>query len=90
MSVVCLELFKKHVRADDFADDDMYLEHLLDTAQEAVVTATNRTFTELLDLAPEACRDDARRALVQPARKRKRRADAPGSRHTPGIGQTLS
>lgn len=49
MSVVCLELFKKHVRADDFADDDMYLEHLLDTAQEAVVTATNRTFTELLD-----------------------------------------
>lgn len=50
MSVVCLDLFKKHVRADDFADDDIYLEHLLDTAQEAVVTATRRSVTELVDL----------------------------------------
>lgn len=50
MSVVCLDLFKKHVRADDFADDDPYLEHLLDTAQETVVTATRRPLTELLAL----------------------------------------
>lgn len=50
MSVVCLDLFKKHVRADDFADDDLYLEHLLDTAQETVVTATRRPLAELLDL----------------------------------------
>lgn len=50
MSVICLELFKKHVRADDFADDDPYLEHLLDTAQETVLTATRRPLAELLDL----------------------------------------
>ena len=48
MSVVSLALFKKHVRADDFADDDTYLEHLLDTAEETVVRATNRTADELL------------------------------------------
>ncbi len=47
MAVVDLALFKKHVRADDFADDDEYLEHLLETAESAVVTATNRTLEEL-------------------------------------------
>lgn len=49
MAVVSLELFKKHVRADDFADDDVYLSHLLDTAEVAVITATNRTAAELVD-----------------------------------------
>lgn len=47
MAVVSLALFKKHVRADDFADDDVYLEHLLKTAEESVITATNRTEQEL-------------------------------------------
>lgn len=47
MAVVNLALFKKHVRADDFADDDEYLEHLLATAEESVITATNRTEQEL-------------------------------------------
>lgn len=47
MAVVDLALFKKHVRADDFADDDEYLEHLLETAESAVITATNRTLEEL-------------------------------------------
>ena len=47
MVVVSLALFKKHVRADDFADDDEYLEHLLETAASAVITATNRTEDEL-------------------------------------------
>lgn len=47
MTVVSLALFKKHVRADDFADDDLYLEYLLQTAQQAVITATNRTEEEL-------------------------------------------
>jgi len=47
MAVVSLALFKKHVRADDFADDDEYLEHLLDTAESAVITAINRTNEEL-------------------------------------------
>ena len=50
MSVVSLALFKKHVRADDFADDDSYLEHLLNTAEDAVITATRRTEQELTAL----------------------------------------
>ena len=37
MASVSLELFKQHVRADDFADDDLYLQHLLDTAETAIV-----------------------------------------------------
>jgi len=44
-----LELLKKHVRADDFTDDDDYLSHLLATAKEAVVMATNREESELVD-----------------------------------------
>ena len=47
MAVVSLSLFKKHVRADDFADDDEYLEHLLEAAETAVITATNRSQEEL-------------------------------------------
>lgn len=50
MAAVSLELFKKHVRADDFADDDEYLEHLLQTAESAVVTATNRTLEDLVQM----------------------------------------
>lgn len=48
MAVVSLALFKKHVRADDFSDDDEYLEHLLETAEEAVVRAVNRSWAELV------------------------------------------
>jgi len=47
MSVMSLELLKKHVRADEFATDDEYLQYLLDTAEEYVATATNRTTEEL-------------------------------------------
>lgn len=47
MNVVSLSLFKKHVRADDFADDDDYLMFILESAEEAVITATNRTMAEL-------------------------------------------
>lgn len=47
MAVVSLALFKKHVRADDFADDDVYLEHLIETAEVSVINATNRTEQEL-------------------------------------------
>lgn len=49
MAVVSLTLFKKHVRADDFADDDEYLEHLLSVAEEAVITSTNRSAEELTE-----------------------------------------
>lgn len=47
MPSVSLELFKKHVRADDFADDDEYLAHLLEAAETHVVQATARTPQEL-------------------------------------------
>lgn len=47
MATVDLALFKKHVRADDFADDDNYMQHLLNAAEVSVVTATNRTEDEL-------------------------------------------
>ena len=46
-NVVSLELFKQHVKADDFADDDVYLQHLLDTAEKHVIRSTNRTLDEL-------------------------------------------
>ena len=45
-----LELFKKHVRADDFSDDDEYLMGLLDTAEEHIVTGTHRTREELVEM----------------------------------------
>ncbi len=50
MAAVSLELFKKHVRADDFADDDEYLGYLIDAAETAVITATNRTSDELAEM----------------------------------------
>lgn len=45
---VSLELLKKHVRVD-FDDDDEYLEHLLMTAEEAVISRTHRTKEELIE-----------------------------------------
>lgn len=48
-----LALLKKQVRADDFSQDDAYLEHLLDTAKETVITATNRTEAELREMDSE-------------------------------------
>lgn len=50
MATVSLALFKKHVRADDFADDDVYLEHLLEAAETSVITATNRSELELVEI----------------------------------------
>ena len=50
MATVDLELLKKHVRADDFADDDDYLAFLLDAAEQHVCNATNRKAEELLEM----------------------------------------
>ena len=46
MATIDIELLKKHVRADDFSDDDTYLAHLLEAAEQYVCTATNRTSAE--------------------------------------------
>lgn len=50
MATTKLGLLKKHVRADDFSDDDDYLSHLLEAAEEYVCTATNRSVGELLEI----------------------------------------
>lgn len=47
MAAVSLALFKQHVRADEFSDDDVLLQHYLDTAEDYVVTYTGRTAAEL-------------------------------------------
>lgn len=49
-NVVDLALFKQHVKADDFADDDTYLQHLLKSATNHVIRATNRTEAELTEM----------------------------------------
>ena len=63
MAVVDLALFKKHVRADDFADDE-YLEHLLETAESAVITATNRTQEELAQMGGGAVPAPIKHAIL--------------------------
>ena len=50
MAVVSLALFKKHVRADDFTDDDELMQHYVDDAEAHVIQATNRTADELQQL----------------------------------------
>jgi len=50
MAKTDIALLKQHVRADDFSDDDQYLAHLLDAAEQYVCTATNRTSDELVEL----------------------------------------
>lgn len=50
MSIVSLELLKKHVRADDFNADDEKLQQYLDAAEQQVITATNRTEAELTEI----------------------------------------
>ncbi len=64
MAAVSLALFKKHVRADDFADDDEYLEHLLETAESAVITATNRTESELEQMGDGAMPAPIKHAIM--------------------------
>ena len=53
MATVDLELLKKQARADDFSDDDVYLQHLLDAAEEYVVAATKRTAGELKEMGAD-------------------------------------
>lgn len=50
MALVSLTLLKQHVRADDFSDDDTYLSHLLEAAEQHVVDSTCRSVSELLSM----------------------------------------
>lgn len=53
MATVDIELLKLHVRADDFSDDDQYLGHLLEAAEQSVCTATNRSSEELVKMGSD-------------------------------------
>lgn len=50
MAIVTLELLKKHVRADDFEEDDVLLQQYLTSAEEYVIKETHRTAEELTAL----------------------------------------
>ena len=50
MGLVDLDLFKKHVRADDLSADDTVLSQYLEAATEFVIRLTNRTQEELLEM----------------------------------------
>lgn len=50
MALVDITLLKTHVRADDFSDDDQYLQHLLEAAEDYVCQATKRSSAELLEI----------------------------------------
>jgi uncharacterized phage protein (predicted DNA packaging) len=50
MATVDIALLKSHVRADEFSDDDQYLAHLLEAAEQYVCKATNRTSAELVEM----------------------------------------
>ena len=54
MALVKLDLLKRHVRSDDFSDDDEYLMCLLEAAEEYVCTATNRSCVELMNMGDGA------------------------------------
>lgn len=45
-----LQMLKKQVRADDFNDDDDYLQQLLDVADEYICKYTNRNREELVEM----------------------------------------
>lgn len=59
-----LEYLKKHVRADDFTEDDEYLESLLEEAEAAVVGMTNRSMAELTELGDGEFPKPLRRAVL--------------------------
>ena len=64
MASVDLTLLKKHVRADDFDDDDVYLQHLLDTAKSYVIRTTNRTEEELTRMGDGSFPDELIHAIL--------------------------
>lgn len=64
MATVDLTLLKKHVRADDFDDDDVYLQHLLDTAKSHVIRTTNRTEEELTRMGDGSFPDELSQAIL--------------------------
>lgn len=50
MAVLSLEILKKHVNADDFTDDDRYLEALLEASTQAVLNEIRRSRDEIMEI----------------------------------------
>lgn len=48
-----LETVKKHVRSDEFADDDEYLQTLTEAAEEHIANVTNRSINELTEMSSD-------------------------------------
>lgn len=57
-------MLKKHVRADDFDDDDVYLQHLLDTAKSHIIRMTNRTEKELTKMGDGSFPNELSHAIL--------------------------
>lgn len=51
--ILSLNLVKKHVRSDDFSEDDDYLCSLTEAAEQFVIRDTNRTFDELVSMSED-------------------------------------
>lgn len=64
MSAVSLELFKQHVRVDEYAGDDAYMEHLLAAAERYAYKAVNRTPEEMKALGGGTVPEDFVHALM--------------------------
>lgn len=50
MAFVDFDLFRAHVRADDFEGDEAVLRHYLAAAEESVLRAVNRPLEELAEM----------------------------------------
>jgi len=65
MSQISLSLFKQHVRADEFEEDDELLQHYLDTAEAYVVKYTHRTLDELKEMGGGALPLQIQQAILK-------------------------
>lgn len=64
MSVVSLELLKKHVNADDYSVDDELLAAYLESAESAVVRYTHRSIADLTQKGGDHFPVELRQAIM--------------------------
>lgn len=64
MGEVSLDLFRMHVRTDDYTEDDALKQHYLDAAESAVTRTTQRTAEELRQKGGGAYPVELRQAIM--------------------------
>lgn len=64
MALTPLDIFKKHVNADDFADDDALLALYLDAAEQTLLLHVGRDASEMLRLGGGALPPDFQLAVM--------------------------